>query len=36
VVKGLVETHGGRVTVESEPGKGSCFAVTLPRSGSPA
>jgi cell cycle sensor histidine kinase DivJ len=34
VVKGLVEMHGGRVTVESEPGKGSCFAVTLPRAGS--
>lgn len=30
VVKGLVETHGGRVTVESDPDKGSCFAVTLP------
>jgi signal transduction histidine kinase len=36
VVKGLVETHGGRVTVESEPGKGSCFAVTLPRAGCPS
>lgn len=36
VVKGLVETHGGRVTVESEPDKGSCFAVTLPRVGSPS
>ena len=34
VVKGLVETHGGRVTVESDPDKGSCFAVTLPRAGS--
>ena len=36
VVKGLVETHGGRVTVESDPDKGSCFAVTLPRAGSPS
>ena len=36
VVKGLVEAHGGRVTVESDPDKGSCFAVTLPRAGSPS
>ena len=36
VVKGLVETHGGRVTVESDPDKGSCFAVTLSRAGSPS
>jgi signal transduction histidine kinase len=36
VVKGLVETHGGRVTVESEPDKGSCFTVTLPRPGDPS
>jgi len=36
VVKGLVDTHGGRVSVESDPDKGSCFAVTLPRAGSPS
>jgi signal transduction histidine kinase len=33
VVKGLVEAHGGRVAVESAPDKGSCFVVTLPRTG---
>ena len=31
VVKGFVDAHGGRVVVESEPGKGSVFVVTLPK-----
>ena len=30
IVRGLVEAHGGRVTVESQEGKGSRFTVLLP------
>ena len=30
LVKHITEAHGGRVWVESEPGKGSTFLVTLP------
>ena len=31
VVRSVVEAHGGRVGVRSEPGRGSIFTVRLPR-----
>jgi two-component system sensor histidine kinase GlrK len=34
IVRGIVEAHAGRVTVESHEGKGSRFTVLLPRPGS--
>jgi signal transduction histidine kinase len=32
LARGLIELHGGRISVDSEPGKGSTFTIALPRS----
>jgi len=35
IVRHVVEAHGGHVTVSSEPGKGTVFAIRLPLAGPP-
>jgi signal transduction histidine kinase len=32
IVKAIAEAHGGRVTVDSRPGEGATFTITLPPS----
>lgn len=35
ITKWIAEAHGGSITVQSRPGRGTTFVVTLPRSGGP-
>jgi signal transduction histidine kinase len=30
ITKEIIQAHGGGITVESQPGKGSCFVVKIP------
>jgi signal transduction histidine kinase len=36
LVRGLIQAHGGRISLESELQQGACFTVWLPRSGDAA
>jgi signal transduction histidine kinase len=35
IVKDVISAHGGTITVQSEPGKGTVFYITLPLEGPP-
>ena len=30
IAKAIADNHGGTISVESQPGQGACFTVTLP------
>ncbi len=34
--RSIIQSHGGTLTVESAPGRGACFRVTIPRDWTPA
>lgn len=36
IARGIVEAHQGRISVDTEPGRGSTFAFTLPRARQPS
>jgi signal transduction histidine kinase len=31
IARGIIEAHGGTLSVDSRPGEGACFTFTLPR-----